>query len=80
MPDLTPGQRLIAANEAGMFSHPSELAKAIDEAIAEEREACAKAADPIEHGGPWTDIEKQAYDVRSVVASAIRARGGKADG
>jgi hypothetical protein len=53
----------------------SAMINTIAKAIAAEREACAKIADPIEHGGPWSDVEKQAYDVRAVIAAAIRARG-----
>jgi hypothetical protein len=52
MPDLTPGQKLIAANKAGEFSHSSDLAKAIDEAIAGEREVLLR------------DINRAAIDQR----------------
>jgi hypothetical protein len=51
-----------------------EVAEVVRDAILAEREACARVADPIEHSGPWTDVEKQAYDVRAVVAAAIRNR------
>jgi hypothetical protein len=58
-------------NLDGQFCAQCQL---VEDAFNAEREACAKVADPIEHSGPWTDVEKQAYDVRTVIAAAIRNR------
>jgi hypothetical protein len=81
MPDITPGQKLIAANEAGLFSHPSELAKAIDAAIAGERDACAKVAEAMQKdflssryatGQPLSSFGERF--ACGQIAAAIRAR------
>lgn len=65
MSDLTPGQKLIAANEAGEFSHPSEMAKAIDAAIAAETDRCCALI----YGHCASD------NVAERTVRAIRARG-----
>lgn len=51
------------------------IARAILAAKAEEREACAQIADPIETDDHMSDIEKQAYDLRDVISQEIRKRG-----
>jgi hypothetical protein len=84
---LTIGQRLIADYEADVIAQPWELAKAIDAAIAGEREACAKVCEIaanalIEHAVGMIDNSEAIAEIQpdQVVkswhglASAIRAR------
>jgi hypothetical protein len=55
----------------------NRIKDAIEQAIAAEREACAKILDPPE-SEPITAEAKLARTCRTIFAEAIRARGGKA--
>lgn len=59
----------LARKDAEIATLRASLSKAREQAI----EECAAIAKPIEHNGPWTDVEKQAFDIRSVIYDAIRA-------
>lgn len=48
---LTLGQQIVAAHEADMIAEPCELAQRIDDAIASERERCAKLLES--HESPY---------------------------
>lgn len=45
-----------------------------DAAVLAEREACARTADPMPESAHSTPYEKQAIDIRTNIAAAIRAR------
>lgn len=68
------------AVESGMINMTGVLAdrmielfaSAKDRAIIAERERCAKIAAPVTGPG-GTDYEKQAYDIRDVIATSIRS-------
>jgi hypothetical protein len=69
---LTEGQSIVAKWESLTcpWSEPADLAEAIDEAIAAEREACAKIADDAATGWDGQHGRSVAYGIRD----AIRAR------
>jgi Ribonuclease G/E len=51
--------------------------KSLIQILVEAIDECAEFAKPIEHDGPWTDLEKQAYDIRSIIYEKIRALSAK---
>lgn len=61
------------------YMPPSKVAAiaAMRKVLADERERCAKLADPVEPRGDWaaSAYEKQAYDLRLNIADAIRKGG-----
>jgi hypothetical protein len=74
---LTEGQSIVAKWESLTcpWSEPADLAEAIDEAIAAEREACAKIAEGYWGGGmPEDDRGEAIMDAAYRIAEGIRER------